>query len=53
MSTFNKVANLKDRISLIAQYSDEDLLFALHYYGTEEEKKQLFKKERLMSSQLG
>jgi len=37
--------NLKDRISLIAQYSDEDLLFALHYYGTEEEKKQLFKKE--------
>jgi len=37
--------NLKDRNSLIAQYSDEDLLFALHYYGTEEEKKQLFKKE--------
>jgi asparagine synthase (glutamine-hydrolysing) len=37
--------NLNDRIALIAQYSDEDLLFALHYYGTEEEKKKLFKQE--------
>jgi asparagine synthase (glutamine-hydrolysing) len=37
--------NLNDRITSIAQYSDEDLLFALHYYGTEEEKKNLFKRE--------
>jgi asparagine synthase (glutamine-hydrolysing) len=37
--------NLKDRITQISQYSDEDLLFALHYYGTEEEKKHLFKKD--------
>lgn len=37
--------NLGERIALIAQYSDEDLLFALHYYATEDEKKNLFKKE--------
>ena len=37
--------NVKKRINLISQYSDADLLFALHYYGTESEKKKLFSKE--------
>ena len=37
--------DIKKRVSLISQYSDKDLLFALHYYGTEFEKQKLFSKE--------
>ena len=37
--------DIKERVSLISQYSDKDLLFALHYYGTESEKQRLFSKE--------
>jgi asparagine synthase (glutamine-hydrolysing) len=37
--------SMAERLESIAKYSRENLLFALHYYGTENEKKQLFNPE--------